>query len=188
MWERASKNRDGMWEVIRKLRTFTRSDIVGHTDHNKSTVNTYLTTLHKAGYLSLEERPCKSGNNEKFYTLIRDIGRHRPRIDGGGKQLPPSSRQRIWAALKVVGQSPFDWRDIAMVAATTLEVAKEYCCVLAVAGYLRVVRESKPGTTAQYVFPRQKDTGPKAPQLRKRKSEIYDPNTDKVVWTRGAAQ
>lgn len=191
MWERKTHDRDGMWEMIRQLRTFTHRQIKTATGHDRRTIGQYLDALTKGGYLTVSSRPPRSKyshgkeHQEKVYTLVRDIGRQRPLIDDDGKPLPPTSRQRMWVALKVVGTKPFDWRDLAFAARADVQDAREYCTYLCHAGYLRVVKKAKPGTPTVYLLDRRQDTGPRAPELRKRKTEMYDVNRRELVWKKG---
>lgn len=179
------KNRDGMWKAIRDLRSFTRSDVANLTGHNKTTISTYVEMLRNAGHLSVTTRPHPAGNDEKVYTLIKDNGVRRPLLNTAGHKAKPSARQKMWASLKVIGRSPFDFRDLSLVASVTHATAREYCAFLYRGGYLRIVRESVPGRTAQYVFAAARDTGPLAPIVSRDHSVVTDANTGKVVWQKG---
>lgn len=185
MWKREPKNRQGMWEVIRKLRVFTVKDIQKYTDHQQRTVAAYLRALHLAGYLSTEEVPNGKLQPAIVYTLVKDGGRWRPMIDDQGNSLPPSARQRMWASIKVIGNSVFDYRDLSFTANTDPEDTKQYLKCLQAGGYIRVMTAGKAMVPARYRFNRDMNTGPFAPEWRNRKSEIYDANTQEMVWKKG---
>lgn len=182
MLKRTSLDRDAMWEVIRKKRTFTLNDISLHTDHRCCSVKEFVQPMILAGYIVMENRARQ--HQPAVYKLVRDAGKQYPRLDKYGKPVPPTDTQRMWAALKVMGFTPFDCRDLALVAKAETEMARKYTRFLELAGYLRVVEEAHKKMT-RYLFIRARDTGPRAPELRGRHAEVYDPNTREVVWKKG---
>lgn len=178
------KTRDGMWQAIRVMKRFVITDIAKCTGHHKRSVKQYLDVLEGAGHVA---SALQEGADQPYrlYRLINDVGHKRPLLSNQGKTLAPSARQRIWVALKVVGKTPLDWRHVSFVAGCEEEVAKEYINILHRAGYLhlcKAIQKGKKGAPAQYRFLSSKDTGPKAPEYRKRAGEVYDPNLQKTVW------
>jgi len=183
-----TRDKNSLWLVIRELKTFTRQDVAARTDHHYTSVGTFLAPLIKAGYVKELNTPAQDGRDKRRYKLVRDAGLVCPQLDKDGKALPPSERQRMWSALKVVGGGPFDWRDLSFIAKVKGTVAQEYCLFLHRGGYLRQVKPSTSGVAgspAQYHFVRSMDSGQLAPEIRQRKTELYDVNKRKVVWKKG---
>ena len=183
MAKRKSLDRDAMWEAMRKKRTFTLNDIKLHTDHSCCSIKDFLQPLILAGYVTIEKKP--TGWTPGSYKLVRDTGKQYPRLDKKGNPAPPSDTQRMWAALKVTGYTPFDFRDLAFVSKTEIEMVRKYVRFLALAGYLRTVEKETKKALTKYQFVRARDSGPRAPELRARHTEMYDPNTREVVWVKG---
>ncbi|MDX2094338.1 MAG: hypothetical protein SFW64_00100 [Alphaproteobacteria bacterium] len=180
MAKRKSLDRDAMWEAIRKKRSFTLNDISLHTDHRCCSIKDFLQPLILAGYVVKT-----SGQKPAIFKLVRDCGKQYPRLDKKGNPAPPSDTQRMWAALKVTGYTPFDCRDLAFVAKTEIEMARKYVRFLALAGYLRIIEKETKRALTKYLFVRARDSGPRAPELRARHTEVYDPNIREVVWKKG---
>jgi len=172
-----AQNRDQLWTLMRDMRRFTLTDLADKSTMERSSIRTYLKILEKAGFIAVLKQ-------EKYkphvYNLVRDNGVYRPELTTEGDAKPPTGRQKMWMAMKALGN--FNYKDVAFTASVTINVAKEYCIALRNACYLRVVEISKPGTPETYVFVKSKDTGLKAPQIKKDKS-IYDRNLHKTVWT-----
>jgi hypothetical protein len=187
MWERKPKDRDAMWEVIRKKRTFTLKDIKLDTDHDSRTIKDFLNPLQIAGYIGVAKLAA-GRHDQTVYKLLRDAGKQYPRLDKNGQPAPPSDTQRMWTVVKVIGRSAFDCRDLAFVAKTDHEMARKYCRFLERAGYLQVVQKESRKQLTKYRFVLTRDSGPRAPELRRRHTEVYDPNTRKVVWQKGGAK
>ncbi len=185
MWVRHIKSRQGVWVAIRKLRTFTCRDIYVLTGHETSSIRSYLDRLAEHGYL--EKKTIGKIAEPNVYTLVRDVGQLAPRIDKDGKPMEPSARQRIWSALRVFGAQQFDARYVALVAFCELGMAKEYLKYLRLSGYIKVAQESYPGKGATYIFLPGRNSGPLAPEVNKRKQQVFDPNAEKIVWRGGAA-
>lgn len=182
---------NAMWTAIRKLKKFTRRELLRamKIDRDDNTISPFLKKLMAGGYLR-KVSEAKSGheNIPAVYELIKDAGINYPRLSKEGKKRPPSERQRMWVAMKVIGTSPFDWRDLSLVAKTKPTVTKEYCTYLLRGGYLKIARKSVPGTPAKYLFIRSMDSGLLAPEVRARRTELFDVNKQKLVWTKGGAE
>lgn len=185
MWKREPKNRQGMWEAIRKRKSFTVKDIQKDTDHQQRTIAAYLRALYRAGYLSIEQHANGRLQPAIVYTMVRDGGKWRPMIDDEGKPLAPSARQRMWSVLKVIGGGDFDYRDLSFMATSDPQDTKQYLKCLQAGGYIRVIQPGKAMKAARYRFNRDKNTGPFPPEWRARKTEVYDVNTQEVVWKKG---
>lgn len=175
------KTREGMWRVIRELKVFTHLQIAEKTKHHVTTVQTFVQLLIKGGFVQVDRAKTKVGERAHF-RLIRNVGQNVPRLTGNGKVKPPGERQRMWTALRVTGASPFDWRDLSLVADTKPNVAKEYIRFLELGGYLKITRQGGANLPTLYVLIRSKYSGPFPPEIHKRKTQVYDPNTRKVVW------
>jgi hypothetical protein len=188
MAKRYIRDPNVMWKEIRKLKQFTRQQLLRaiDIDRDDNTVAPFLNKLVAGGYLSLI-KPAKSGGRNQsaaIYKLIKDAG-FCPRLTTDGKTRPPGARHRMWAAAKVLGSSPFDWRDLSLVAKTTPASTKEYCYFLQWSGYLHIARGGSPGTPTRYLFVRSRDTGPLPPQIRNRRTEVYDANKRTLAWKKG---
>lgn len=168
--------RERIWAAIRELKRFTIYGLARRVHIHDRTVQTYVDALREAGYV---EQTTPGG----AYELDRDIGIDAPRLDSKGREVTQGhGTLALWRAMRIHKQ--FDFRELAAFASTdTLRVAsntaRAYCQMLARAGYLQIVRPSKPGTPARYRLA--KYTGPKAPMIQ-RVRHLYDPNLGQVVW------
>lgn len=183
--------RDTIWRTIRRLRTFTLPTLERECGVVRSTIESYLQGLVKAGYLSRSER--QRGANASgvvvfqaaTYELTRDCGVDAPRVTRQGTPVTQGiGREALWTAIR--GLRDFDYAELRAVASTAqhqvaTEEARDYIKHLAQAGYLRVTRPSQPGTPARYRLIPTRNTGPKAPQIQ-RIQQVYDANENRVVW------
>lgn len=190
MAKRYIRDPNALWAAVRKLKRFTRQDLLRHLeiDRDSMTLSLFLKRLLAGGYI-VEVRKPKVGGTCKgaggIYVLVKDVGIQCPRLDDNGAIRPPNERQRIWSAVKVIGNSPFDWRDLSLVTKTKKLTTKEFCFFLQRAGYLHIVGKSVPGTPEKYVFVRSRDTGPLPPAIRARRTEVFDMNRKETVWKKG---
>lgn len=176
-------NRQRMWEMIRKhpegISCYT---ISRRTDLNNETVQTYIKSLRKAGYL---ERGDGVGDRAEFQ-LVRDVGTEAPqlRLDG-----TPSRQGRgteaMWRTLRMLDE--VNATELAMYASTaattSVATAKNYLKWLNWAGYLTIVSPSIPGRQARYSLKTGMYTGP-LPPIIQRCGQLYDPNLNQIAFTR----
>lgn len=181
--------RDRIWAAIRTAKRFTIYGLARLVHIHDRTVETYVIALARAGYVALSGvkegvivRGDASAHHVEF-ELRNDIGIDAPRLDSTGREVTQGhGTLALWRAMRIHKQ--FDFRELAAFASTdTLRVAPNtsaaYCQFLARAGYLQIVRPSKPGRPARYRLA--KYTGPKAPMIQ-RVRHLYDPNLGQVVW------
>lgn len=187
---------DAIWQAIRALESFTLKDLICHVDRhlkvNDLTVKSYVQRLERGGYLNSTVIGQRAGcRQEHAYTLIRNTGVETPRLRQDGKPSEQGrGQEQMWRAMKILRD--FDWRDLAIAAGTeehpiAENTAKGYCVVLAAAGYLAVVRASKPGAKTRYRFVPSRNSGPRPPQVQRVK-QLFDPNLNQVVWRQGGGQ
>jgi len=189
---------DAIWQAVRELKRFTRQDVICYVEAkgfavNDATVNSYLKRLEKGSYLAVEKTPKHRGICQlATYTLERDTGVETPRLTKKGDPVTQGKgRENLWRSMKILRE--FDWRELALAASTNDHpvapaTAKQYCEILAKAGYLAVLRLGKGRKLSRYRLLDSKNTGPRPPQVQRIK-QLYDPNLDKVVWSQqGGAQ
>lgn len=183
-------DRQSMWEVMRKLHKagekITVLDVwmLGAEWAPKGRVRDYVTGLVAAGYL----RPVSAERGKTIqYELVKDCGLEAPRVRKDGTEVTQGrGREQMWRTIKIVGE--FACRDLAQAASTpdfqvAETTAKDYCMMLAGAGYLTITRQGSPGIPARYRLVPSRWTGPRAPMIQRLK-QLYDPNTGEVVFRR----
>lgn len=183
---------DAIWSEVRTLKTFSRGDLCvqlakkGLSGINDHTVKSYLTRLQRGGFITVvDTQPYKGVANRYIYELVRDAGRHAPRIKADGSPVTQGSgNDNMWRAMKVLGE--FSYLEL-VAASNTGDVtvsphsAKRYIQHLRTAGYLAVVRQGGPNKAARYRLLPSKNTGPLAPMVQ-RVHRVYDPNLKRIVW------
>ncbi len=186
-------SRQAMWEEIRRLhlagQPINAPDVRGQlkTVVPVGRVRDYLTGLEKAGYLRRIAEPRKSGQPVQ-YTLARDVGVEAPRARRDGSEPAQGrGREQMWRTLRILGE--FSARQLASAASTPAvpvaeATASEYCRYLKAGGYLQTARPSAPGQAERFRLVKSRWSGPRAPMIQRVK-QLYDPNTGKVVVTRG---
>jgi len=175
-------DRERLWAAMRDLRVFTIRDLCRAVNTGKdrdaaisdSKAKDYLAGLVRAGIvgkgLAVRFEPTR-------FELINDTGVRAPRVRKDGTMLPESGRNRMWKAMQILGEfSPRELVHAASIpgAAVAHSEAKSYCGWLARGGYLVQSGE-------RFRFIRARFTGCKAPQILRVK-QLFDPNTDKVVY------
>ena len=180
------QGRQAIWEAIRRLRTFTRPDLVTATDIHRDTIRDYLAGLEAAGYIA----QTASLNNGRSWTLVKDIGIDAPRIRKDGTEMTQgAARQAMWRAMTQLRE---DFTAPSLAALATTEIcgvhpddASDYCADLARAQYLLVVRKgasgARKGETTVFRFVPARNTGPLAPMIQ-RTRVVWDPNEQRIVW------
>lgn len=167
---RAPATPDGLWQVVRRLKSFRVDDLRAATRLQGRAIRGFLSPLVKAGYIE-----AAGASRGRCYRLKRDCGARRPEVMQDGRRRPPASADRMWAAMKVLKR--FDARDLSLSARVANDTAARYCRKLLRAAYLQIVEKGKHPI---YRLPRAKDTGRAAPVMRGGK--LYDPNLGRNVW------
>jgi hypothetical protein len=173
----ALTDRERIWTAIRELKTFDARDLgrkTGLDRRKKSVFRDYLSALHLGGFITpsgvrIEPRA------PIIWKLIKDTGVDAPRVRKDGTVLPPSGRQRMWNAIRIL--KGFTATGLASIAslpghAIAGSEAEYYCRWLEKGGYLRRSRDF-------WVFVPAMFTGAKAPQVLRVKA-LFDPNTGKT--------
>ncbi|MDF3931367.1 hypothetical protein [Pseudomonas citronellolis] len=181
--------RQHMWEAIRSLsrdpKGLTSYNVARLSGQDDEAAHSYLRDLEKAGVV---QRLEVLGKRDYRWKLEKDEGAEAPRVNKHGKRVPPSGVENIWRALRIVGElSAADAADHASVNGVTMseQAARIYLQGLALAGY--VTRSGgTPGKPALYTLLPRRDTGPQHPVYQRTTFEqVYDPNLDQVVWSKG---
>lgn len=178
--------RNAIWVAIRELQEFEVKDLPAGIP--KTTINTYLTGLVNGGYLKrIKQTRFKDGRWQPGrYKLVRDVGPVAPRVRRDGKKpITGAVQDQLWRTMKI--RKEFTAKDLAIHASTkqvrvAVASALTYCHYLARAGYLAVVHAGTKGAPAVYRFLASRNTGPRPPIVQKIK-QVFDPNTNEVVWT-----
>lgn len=194
--------RDRIWAAIRGcadlVSRFSVADImVMSAERNSSSdlvtlredsVATYLTGLHKAGYLGAayptgNEIPPKL-RCLRSYQLIRDVGVEAPAVGADGRPTRDGrDRQQMWTVARKY-KGAFDRRMLAHDASVeglviSDEQAKFFCRHLERAGYLQAGAK-KPRVFTRYHFVRSRDSGPRAPVIG-RDLSVLDGNSGTLM-------
>lgn len=176
---RPEEKRQAVWEALRALPEFTVTELAHQTRLGKATIRDYLIGLERAGYL---EKIAQGGPGAaSIWRLLRDAGRHAPRVTKNGAPVSMGQgRLQMWRAMRVLGR--FTAQDLAIHASTeehqvATNDAVTYCRFLWRAGYL--TRQGQ-----HYQFVRRRYSGPQPPMIQRVK-QVYDPNLEQVVWSQG---
>ncbi len=182
--QRGTRNRENMWKAMQELGTFTIHDIGHKTLINNGTIAAYLQGLENAGFVKVKKQRIHEFRTQNTYTVIKHQ-KGTPRVRKDGSEIPPNlGTEQMWRSIKMM--SAFTVKDLSTAASTDevqvkLTTVKDYIKYLNKAGYLRILRKSKPGILAIYRLNPSKNTGPKPPQIQRVK-QVYDQNLKKVVW------
>lgn len=185
-------SRQRVWEAIRQYAgTFTCYQISRKAKVDDDTVDTYLRSLERGGFLEGQLPESAKVGTEKKWKLVRDNGVEAPRLKRDGTPVTQGlGNEAMWRSMRIIGE--FNARELAAHAsASGVEVkestAKVYVLALAAAEYLVRVSEAatggkgKVGIQARYRLAPSKYTGPRPPMIQRTKA-LYDPNLAKVVW------
>lgn len=177
--------RERMWAAMRKLGTFTPTQIEDQAHPiTLDSVLDYVTALTKAGFVrqvKAQSREDAARFTHTQYVVVRAVA-VAPRVDAEGRESrAPLGVIAMWRAMKV--RRTFDAAQLAADATQgaitcTLGTAKSYLQQLKRAGYLAVERESVPGRLARYRLIR--DTGPLPPAVTRAKV-VFDRNTGELM-------
>ncbi len=182
--------RDRMWAAIRSfglMREFALAEIMVLTEQRADTTLSYLDALAAADFVRETRRDRHPRRECRRFELLRDVGVNAPRVNREGDPVGSPGHQAMWNVMRRE-RGRFGWRDLVHRASTTEhriddEVAQVYVRQLTRAGYLRREQAPRAGIEAQYVFVRQRDTGPRAPTIGARRS-VRDGNTGELVYGR----
>lgn len=181
--------RERVWAAILaqpKGQPFTKTTIQDKCNPMVSftAVHDYCNALEKAGFITRiggsGAAPGALGQPIEYELAKRQ--HEAPRVDKDGKPVTQGTGTlSMWRAMKVM--KAFDYHQIVQAACVgglvvTEQTAKAYVIALARAGYLQVLRPSKPGTPAVYRL--KLNTGPHAPAITRRKC-VFDRNTASFV-------
>lgn len=150
------------WEAIRRLKTFTLTDLARASRQDRATVKTYVDSLRAGGWLTADG--VAAGQSQVF-VLNRDSGVEAPRVRRDGSLcLQGRAREQMWRTMRLCN-IPFTSRELARLASTddspVAEVdALDYVKHLGKAGYLVLVAAGAPGKLARWRFHPAKNTGP----------------------------
>ncbi|MDK2955382.1 MAG: hypothetical protein PWQ57_878 [Desulfovibrionales bacterium] len=173
------RGQERYWAAVRELRDegapITTVAVHGRSNGAFGSVSDYVRRLELAGYL---ERVGATEAGVILYRLAKDSV-YAPRVRKDGSIVPPTKREHMWRALKMLGTVSI--LDLVACASTEqIEVklvdAQDYVRHLARAGYLARVKGSSPARWRLIRY-----TGPRPPAVQRVK-QIWDPNLKEVVW------
>lgn len=174
------ETRQAIWEIIRRVDSFTVQDIYDRTILQKSSIKSYLIGLNRGGYIQeiKDISATKKLHPAKRYTLVRDVGVDAPRVRKDGSPVVQGQGTfNMWQAMKIL--KTFTVLELAISARTETcmvkeSTAKSYVHHLANAGYLVRAGEKR--------FRFVRNTGKNPPMIQRTK-KVYDPNLKKIVWS-----
>ncbi|MES1936712.1 hypothetical protein [Salinisphaera hydrothermalis] len=165
-----------MWRLIRAQPSgISIHALAGDTGASMKSARHYVYALLSAGVLEVsEQRPDQTHR----YRLVRDTGPVPPRHDGDQLVTAPTTRYRIWQAIRVMRS--YTVRDLVATAECRVEPVRHLVRDLVDAGYARVTQPAhRPsGRHARYQLLR--DTGP-LPLVRHKSGALTDPNTHEEI-------
>jgi len=181
--------RQHMWEAIRSLsrdpKALTTYNVARLSGQDDEAVHSYLRDLATAGIVQRLEVLSKRNYRWKLET---DEGAEAPRVNKRGERVPPPAVESIWRTLRILGEmSAAEAAEHASVNGVTMteQAARIYLQGLTLAGYVTRT-DGTPGKPARYHLVRQRYTGPQHPVYQRSTFEqVYDPNLDQVVWSKG---
>lgn len=178
---------EAIWQSIRALKTFSRTDLVLDVAKRSSwsvndwTVKSYIQRLEKAGYLKV----IRTDETGKYiYQLETDCGAEAPRLRKDGTRCSQGRKQEnLWRSMRML--KDFTHKELAITASAdgvsiSEQTVKDFIKDLRTAGYIRTTSAGCKATgLASYRLVQ--DTGPKPPAIR-RINQVYDRNLKKIVW------
>ncbi len=143
-------------------------------------VDDYFDALQASGHLVRVggKSPMKGQMSEPIRVKLIRVSGEAPRVSRtGAKVTQGAGNEAMWRAMKVL--SVFDYKEIARAATLGPLVVKpntvrSYIQALARAGFLALIKQSKPGTPGRYRLI--KNTGMHAPAITRKKG-VFDRNT-----------
>jgi hypothetical protein len=173
--------RERAWCHAQAMGAFTYKDLAEAADISREAATALVRTWEARG--SLRRRPDALGARIVFeVTGEADT----PCAKGARRVRAATPQGNMWRAIRGLGA--FTYRDVAMHANTSSVpvsegAARDYCRMLANAGYLRVERKAQPkGRLAVYRLVR--DTGPRPPRERRVRA-VWDDNRGEYAYIAG---
>ncbi|TQV63937.1 MAG: hypothetical protein FNT29_06045 [Halothiobacillaceae bacterium] len=172
------RDRDGVWRVIRELRSFSLPELRGYVRMSERALGQFVNGLVAAGYLE----PHIHGD----YRLINDPGADAPRVREDGSIVTRGLKaERLWRTARILGE--FSVRELWQSACADDccikgSYAHGYVAAMHRAGYLVMSSSGGGGRATRYRMIKTRYSGPKAPVIQRR-GAVYDPNTRRVVWS-----
>lgn len=173
-----------IWKEVlkREGEKFFISDIAEATKTQYHTVKNYFRHLRTDGFIRPLEAEREKQNSKMPFELMK-VQKTAPLK----KRSYQYVNENIWRTIKMIGH--FTAQDLAIAASSKRDIvskarAEQMIYVLKLAGYLKTIREHRPGVggrNAVYRLLPGKNTGPYPPYLTKDK-RVYDPNLDRIVW------
>lgn len=180
-----------MWEAIRALAKgageLSTYNVARRSGQDDEAVRDYLRSLAKAGIV----RQLQVRDRDATWELLQDEGAEAPAVNKKGERLQTSATECIWRGLRILGEltaAAAVEQAQAGGAVITQLAAQRYLQGLCKAGY--VARSGGNGSTpALYRLLPGRNSGPLHPVHQRRVIEqVYDPNTDEVVWAKELGQ
>ncbi|WP_051340938.1 hypothetical protein [Azospirillum halopraeferens] len=179
---RVPYGQDGVWQVIRELRTVTLGGLLERVEADRRTVSGYLERLERGGFIA-------RGVDGAWSLTVDQADTPRLRPDGTPAREVGRGQENLWRSMKMLDRFSAD--DLARAASTpdvrvSAAAAASYAHRLHRAGYLTVEQPAARGRRGKAVYsldPRM-NTGPRAPMVQAT-DFIFDPNTRRV---HGAAE
>lgn len=179
--------RQRIWSLIRGMNgaEFDIADVMPG-DISIQTARDYLSGLSRAGYL--ETIQASGSRTRAIYRLVKDAGVEAPRVTRHGAAVTQGhGNESLWGAMQALGS--FNARVLAEMAGVKESTVKNYCMLLARAGYLTIDRQGKGvgrgGIATQYRLLTSRVNGPRPPMITRLKA-VYDPNIHAIVWQQNA--
>lgn len=186
------RGHDHYWSVIRDLGKsgrFTKNEVALRcNDPKDKCIDDFIGRLKLAGYLRVAETtygPTEHNGRARrdVYELVKRPVQTPILNRDGSVGTQGLGRLNMWTAMRALPQ--FDKRELAAAASTedvnvTVETASDYARRLYKAGYLQIVRKSKPGMACIYRLKHSLNTGPKPPMILRSKM-VYDQNRGEVI-------
>ncbi len=186
------QGRQVIWEAIRgqgaSYLTFSVRDVWDACGREipKDTIRDYIRALLAGGFLKQVTAPTP--RKSATYQIVGKHGAEAPRVRPDGSIVTQGAgTEAMWRTIKVLGT--FSAAELALTASTdvapvTEETAKTYLRYLERAGFVRCVVKGKPGRGGnkdRWNFVKSRDPGPLPPQIQRIK-QVFDPNSNSVVW------
>lgn len=167
-------NRAHLWELAKIHEEFTAHDLSAASKRSLEHVRQGIKDWVRWGYA----KPAGKRGHRTLFRVVKGKEGIPPATDPTGRVVSNvTPQQSMWFVIRKSGV--FSYRDIAMQAntedtAVTEELAREYCQMLANAGYLRVERKAD-GRGRLALYRLVKNTGPRPPR-EKRIRAVWDDN------------
>lgn len=97
---RAALGQESLWRSIRYLKTFNKHDIAGTADVKILTVESYLKTLLKAGYLAVLRKG--DPRHPQQYRLVRNTGPKPPMVQRTKQVFDQNLNAVVWSEVEGV--------------------------------------------------------------------------------------